>query len=200
MTALFSVDLPLGVSSVLHYITTTHFSLIFSHSWLQRNSSHICGSLGLSSLCINIMSPPPTHFSLTHARTSFFISVTALTSVDLLVLQKNDYDKFLKDIRSSERREIYVCLVSTSTSSLLKHPLNTCQHTLPPALLSLTLYTHLTPPSTKIYVCLVSASSLLKHPLNAVCYSTLPTPVNTHYIHTPSITEIYVCLVSVPCR
>ena len=37
-------------------------------------------------------------------------SVTALTSVDLLVLQKNDYDKFLKDIRSSERREIYVCL------------------------------------------------------------------------------------------
>ena len=158
MTALISVDLPLGVSSVLHYITTTHFSLIFSHSWLQRNSSHICGSLGLSSLCINIMSPPPTHFSLTHARTSFFISVTALTSVDLLVLQKNDYDKFLKDIRSSERREIYVCLVSTSTSSLLKHP------------------------------------------LNAVCYSTLPTLVNTHYIHTPSITEIYVCLVSTSCQ
>ena len=38
-------------------------------------------------------------------------SVTALTSVDLLVLQKNDYEKFLKDIRSSERREIYVCLL-----------------------------------------------------------------------------------------
>jgi hypothetical protein len=37
-------------------------------------------------------------------------SVTAATAVDLLVLQKTDYDKFVKDLRVAERREIFMLL------------------------------------------------------------------------------------------